>query len=271
MVLALIAGLGTFLVYQSQVSAQREAEGRSRSLTSLADELTKRDPGLASLVAIAAHDVAPTREARNALLRRYDQFKDDSWVLTGTESPVKDVAMSTDGAVTLVTTEIGGALSWQNGAVLFVRGAGGRIHREYLRLAQQVLYPLVSRDGRRIAYLSAQEGGTLVWHDVHRDAKNVLGPAHTIRNSDFGDIEVRSLEQNLGSADFSPDAGEVVMVVGGRARVWDLAAEKGRGLPSRVPALEKARFGPDENTLVAQPRYGDETGADSSVMAVDIG
>ncbi|MFE6492338.1 trypsin-like peptidase domain-containing protein [Streptomyces sp. NPDC057748] len=270
LVLALIVGLGTFLVYQSQVSAQREAEGRSRSLASLSEELTRRDPGLAALVAIAAHDVAPTREARNSLLRRYDQFKDDSWVLTGTESPVKDVAMSSDGAVTLVTTEIGGSLSGQSGAVLFVRGAGGRVHREYLRLAREVLYPLVSRDGRRIAYFSAQKGGALVWHDVHRGAEKVLGPAHTIHNSDF-DIEVRAYGQNLGLADFSPDAGEVVMMVDGQARIWDLAAKKGRGMPSGVPALETAWFGPDENTLVAQPQYSDETNADSTVMAVDIG
>ncbi|GHB10487.1 hypothetical protein GCM10010330_75680 [Streptomyces tendae] len=268
--LALVVGLGTFLLYQSRVSAQREAEGRSRSLASLANELTRRDPGMAALVAIAAHDVAPTREARNALLRRYDQFKSDSWVLTGTESPVKDVAMSADGAVTLVTTEIGGSLSGQSSAVLFVRDAGGRIHREHLRLAREVLYPLVSRDGRRIAYLSAQEGGTLVWYDVHRDAEKVLGRAHTIRDSDFGGIQVKSFGQNLGLADFSPDAGEVVMMVGERARVWNLAAKRGRGMPSGVPALEAAWFGPDGDTLVVQPRYGEETDADSSVMTVDI-
>ncbi|MFE5242364.1 MULTISPECIES: serine protease [unclassified Streptomyces] len=270
LVLALVVGLGTFLVYQSQVSAEREAEGRSRSLASLSEELNRRDPGLAALVAIAAHDVAPTREARNSLLRRYDQFKDDSWVLTGTESPVQDVAMSPDGAVTLVTTKIGGSLSGQGGAVLFVRDSEGRVHREYLRLARDVLYPLVSRDGRRIAYFSAEKGGALVWHDVYRGAEKVLGPAHTIRDSDFG-IEVRSYGQNLGLADFSPNAGEVVMVVGGKARIWDLAEEKGRGIPSAVPALETVWFGPDENTLVAQPQYSDETNADSAVMAVDIG
>ncbi|MEE1798101.1 serine protease [Streptomyces sp. JV176] len=270
LVLALIAGLGTFLVYQSQVSAQREAEGRSRSLAVLSDELTKRDPGLAALVAIAAHDVAPTREARNVLLRRYDQLKGNSWVLSGTESPVQDVATSADGTVTLVTTEVGGSVSGQSGAVLFVRGAGGRIHREYLRLARQVLYPLVSKDGRRIAYLSAQQGGTLIWHDVHRDAKDVLGPANTIRSSDFKDWSRTSFGQAFGLADFSPDAGEVVRVVNGRTRIWDLATGKGRGLPSRVPALEKAWFGPDENTLVTQTRYGTKAVSETSVMAVDI-
>ncbi|MGY3678274.1 nSTAND1 domain-containing NTPase [Streptomyces sp. TE33382] len=269
LVLALLAGLGTFLVYQSQVSAQREAEGRSRSLASLSAELTKRDPGLAALVAIAAHDIAPTREARNALLRRYDPLKDKSWVLTGVQSSVKDVAMSTDGAVSLVKTTIKVDSEENNGAVLFVRSAGGRTHREYLPLAQQVLYPLVSRDGRRIAYLSAQGGGTLVWHDVHRDTKDVLGPAHTIRHSDF-DIDVDWLNQNLGLADFSPDADSVVMVVKGRARIWDLTAEEGRGLPSGGPELTRVWFGPDENTLVAQPHFDEMTDKVSSVMAVDV-
>ncbi|MGW6602604.1 nSTAND1 domain-containing NTPase [Streptomyces sp. NPDC055036] len=271
LVLALIAGLGTFLVYQSKVSTQREAEGRSRSLASLSDELTKRDPGLAALVAIAAHDIAPTQEARNALLRRYDSFKNNAWVLTGTESPVQDVATSTDGAVTLVTTEVGGGASGQSGAVLFVRGARGRIHREYLPLAQEVLYPMVSGDGRRIAYLSGRKGGTLVWHDVHRDGKDVLGPAHTIRSSDFKDWTQTSFGQDFGFADFSPEASRVVRVVNGRTRIWDLATGKGRELASHVPALEKAWFGPDENTLVAQTRYGTETDTETSVMAVDIG
>ncbi|MFE7426911.1 hypothetical protein [Streptomyces sp. NPDC057545] len=270
LVLALIVGLGTFLVYQSKVSAQREAEGQSRSLASLSDELTSRDPGLAALVAIAAHDVAPTQEARNALLRRYDFFKTDAWVLTGTESPVRDVATSKNGAVTLVTTEVGGISSGQSSAVLFVRGTGGRVHREYLRLAQEVLYPMVSRDGRRIAYLSAQQGGPLVWHDVHRDAKNVVGPARTIHSGDFKDWSKTSFGQEFGLADFSPDADKVVRVVNGRTRIWDLATGMGRGLPSRVPALEKAWFGPDENTLVAQTRYGAKTDTETAVMAIDI-
>ncbi|MCX5346092.1 nSTAND1 domain-containing NTPase [Streptomyces atratus] len=266
LVLALIAGLGTFLVYQSKVSTQREAEGRSRSLASLSDELTKREPGLAALVAIAAHDVAPTQEARNALLRRYDFFKNYTWALTGTESPVHDVATSTDGAVTLVTTEVGGGSSGQSGAVLFVRGTRGRVHREYLPLAQEVLYPMVNGDGRRIAYLSAREGGTLVWHDVHRDGKDVLGPAHTIRSADFK----MPYGQGLDFADFSPDASKVVRVVNGRTRIWDLVTGKGRVLASRVPALQKAWFGPDENTLVAQTRSGAGRDAETSVLAVDI-
>ncbi|MFD0386132.1 hypothetical protein ACFQ2B_38375 [Streptomyces stramineus] len=107
LVLALIAGLGTFLVYQSSVSEQREAEARSRSLASLSGELVKRDPGQAALAAVAAYDIAPTQEARTALMRRYDQFKDDEWVLTGAEGKIKALATSLDGAVTLVVTETG--------------------------------------------------------------------------------------------------------------------------------------------------------------------
>ncbi|MBT2439163.1 trypsin-like peptidase domain-containing protein [Streptomyces sp. ISL-36] len=269
LVLALIAALGTFLVQQSRVSAQRQAEARSRSLASLSDDLTKRDPGLSALVAIAAYDIEPTQEARNALLRRYDQFHANSWVMTGTESPIEDMALSTDGAVALVTTAIGSSLSGKSGAVLFVRRAGGRIHREPLRLAQQVLHPLVSRDGRRIAYLSAQNGGTLVWHDVNRDAENVLGPPHTIRHGDFGDIPMTDFGQEIGLADFSPDGGDVVMLVDGRARIWDLATRTGRGLPARVPTLGRVWFGPDGRTLVAQAPSGPDMDADSSVIAVD--
>ncbi|MDI9888597.1 serine protease [Streptomyces sp. HNM0645] len=271
LVLALIVGLGTFLVYQSKVSSEREAQGRSRSLASLSEELTKRDSGLAALVAMAAYDISPTQEARDVLLRRYDQYKNDSWVLTGTESPVDEVATSADGAVTLVTTDVGGLASELGSAVLFVRGTAGRVQRVYLRLAEQAFYPLVSRDGRRVAYLSSANDGTLVWYDVDREAEEpeqILGPAHSIRSSDFNGFPV--FGQQLGVADFSPDAREVVTVVNGRARLWNLATRRGRGLPDGVPLLEKVWFGPDENTLVVQPKYGRETDGDSSVMAVDI-
>ncbi|MFJ4843294.1 trypsin-like peptidase domain-containing protein [Streptomyces sp. NPDC088746] len=273
LVLALIAGLGTFLVEQSRVSAKREAEGRSRSLATLSDQLAQRDPGGAALVAMAAHDLSPTQEARNALLRRYDHFVLSRWALSGTDAPMSQVATSTDGRVVLVTTRAGGTTSRDGGAVLFVRGADERVVRARLPFAEQAFLPMVSRDGRRIAYLSTKDGGTLVWHDVDpsgADESAVLGREDKILGKEFGEPGT-ALSQRLGLADFSPDAREIVTVLDGKVRIRELATRRTRELPGRVPAVDRVWFGPDAGTLVAhlRPDAGQEKDGTGSLVAVD--
>ncbi|MEW1626943.1 trypsin-like peptidase domain-containing protein [Streptomyces sp. NPDC089173] len=275
LVLALVVGLGTFLVQESRVSAVREAEGRSRSLATLSDELAKRDPGGAALIAMAAHDLAPTQEADNALLRRYDHFVQDRWALSGTEGLIDQVATSTDGRVVLVTTKVGGVTSSKGGAVLFVRGVGERIVRARLPLAEQVFFPMVSRDGRRIAYLSTQDGGTLAWHDVNREGADeaaVLGQEERIRGAEFGEPG-SAFDQRLGLADLSPDAREVVTATDGTVRIRELATRRTRELPGRLPAIDRVWFGPDSDTLVAHVRPDAEQEKDqiASLVAVDTG
>ncbi|WP_308404954.1 trypsin-like peptidase domain-containing protein [Streptomyces sp. 35G-GA-8] len=255
MVLAVIAGLGTFLVYQGQVSERRDAEARSRAMAVLASQLDRSDPGQAALVAVAAYEIAPTQEARNAVLRGYDRFKRADWVLSGSEGKILDTAMSTDGTVTLATTQLGRAS-------LFVRRAGKSVMSTRLRLNEMAFRPMVSRDGRRIAYTSG--AGALVWHDLDPEADStteLLGPAHTIRSGEFRD---KAEEQGYSSdqvhtADFSPDARRVVTVASdGRLRVWDLQTGLHEGLPSGLPAFEAVWFGPDRDTLVAQRRKADK-------------
>ncbi|MGW0600247.1 nSTAND1 domain-containing NTPase [Streptomyces sp. NPDC002776] len=273
LVLALIAGLGTFLVQQSRVSAEREAEGRSRSLATLSDELAQRDPGGAALVAMAAHDLFPTEEARNALLRRYDHFVQDRWALTPGEARVDQVAASTDGRVVLVTTRLRGSGNAKGGVVLFVRGAGERIVRARLPLAEGAFFPMVSRDGRRIAYLSTKDGGTLFWHDVDRagtDEAAVLGPEASVRGAEFG-YEGTTFPGYLGLADLSPDAREVVTSANGRVKLRELATGRVRQLPGRTPSVDGVWFGPDGNTLVAQQQAGtgQSTAQEPSLVAID--
>ncbi|WNF31066.1 trypsin-like peptidase domain-containing protein [Streptomyces sp. C11-1] len=275
LVLALIAGLGTFLVQQSRVSAEREAEGRSRSLAVLSDELAQRDPGGAALVAMAAHDLFPTEEARSALLRRYDHFVLSRWALSATDAPISQVATSTDGRVVLVTTRAGGTTSRDGGAVLFVRGADERVVRARLPHAEQAFFPMVSRDGRRIAYLSTKDGGTLVWHDVDpagADGSAVLGREDKILGKEFGEPGP-ALSQRLGLADFSPDAREVVTVIDGKVRIRELATRRTRELPGRLPAVDRVWFGPNAGTLVAhlRPDAEQEKDGTGSLVAVDIG
>jgi WD40 repeat protein len=265
MVFALIVGLGTFLVYQQRVSTQREEWSRSRLLADFSAEVAKQDPGQAALIAMGAYEIAPTDEARNAMLRRYDQFKDAAWVLTGAEGKIKNAVTSVDGAVTLATSDNGRA-------TLFVRQAGGRIQRVQLSLDEMAFVPLVSRDGRRIAYLSAT--GAVVWHDIDLTAgkpEGLLGPAHPLSGAAFRRMAdlAEILHEDVNLMAFSPDAEELATVSGGRLQLWDLATGRHRDVPGHMPSNQDALwFGPDRNTLVVQSRSGTSR---SSVTAVEVG
>ncbi|MFJ3953668.1 trypsin-like peptidase domain-containing protein [Streptomyces libani] len=265
-VLALIAGLGTFLVYQQHVSTQRQAESRSRLLANFSAEVAKQDPGQAALVAMAAHEIAPTDEARNAMLRRYDQFKGAAWVLTGAEGKIRDAVTSVDGTVTLVATDNGRA-------TLFVRQAGGRTQRLQLSLDEMAFQPLVSRDGRRIAYVSA--AGTFVWYGVDLTAdkpEGLLTAAHTLRASEFKAIADRMnwLSEDESLMAFSPDARQLATMADGRLRLWDLATQRHQDVPGRMPTEHASVwFGPDENTLVV--RHADAKTGTTSLEAVEVG
>ncbi|MEV8596346.1 trypsin-like peptidase domain-containing protein [Streptomyces sp. NPDC052012] len=264
LVLALVAGLGTFLVYQSHISEERDAQAKSRALAVLSDEQATRDPGLASLAAIAAYDTSPTHEARSALLRRYEALKEAAWMLSGAEGKIRGVATSGDGAVTLVTTERGRA-------TLFVRRPTGAVVRTHLRLAVNAVVPLVSRDGRRIAYLSSRQN-TVSWHEVDPSAGRVLGPRRTVRAAGFRNPErVENTEVSpTGTAGFSPDARRVATVSDdGRLWLWDLDRGRARRLPAQPRHAHGVSFGPDGDTLVAQLQDPGETSV--AVAAVDLG
>lgn len=265
-VFALIVGLGTFLVYQSRVSAEREEEGRSRALASFSSEAGVRNQGLGMLAAVAAYDISPTAEARSSLMRFYAAFKDTEWALSGAEGKIRAVATSNDGRVTLVTTRTGRA-------TLFVRGADGRVLMKQLRLSLNATVPLVSRDGRRIAYLG---DGVLYWHDVHRTARTagrLLEAPHTVPGGGFTlASRMTTIDQDpAGTAAFSPDANRVATVsADGRLWLWDLEARRTRMLPARVTDAQSVWFGPDADTLVTVRGTG-PSWSQSSVSAVDTG
>ncbi|MDT0327005.1 nSTAND1 domain-containing NTPase [Nocardiopsis lambiniae] len=265
--LVLIAGLLGFYIQESNVSAQRTAEGWSRALAIQSDELMASNPSQAVLVALAAYEIAPTQEARSSLMRRYEEFQDAAWTLSGAEGMILGAAMSADGAVTLVTTEGGRA-------TLFVRTTEGEVRQEQLRLAENVLSPVVSRDGRRIAYTHDADG-TVVWHDVMPSGQQMVGPPHRLQ----GALEERSLGAwvfgDIKILDFSPDARRLVGVSAVDSeqptRIWDLETGRYQLMPENVTRLSDVWFGPDENTLVAiHSPDSDPLSIEYSIVVVDI-
>ncbi|GIH67914.1 nSTAND1 domain-containing NTPase [Sphaerimonospora thailandensis] len=250
MVLALVVALVTFLVNQMLVSAERADENKSRVLASSIEGMVKEDPGLAALAAIAAYEAAPTQEARNALLQRYDQLKDAAWMLTGFQGPILDTAMSADGTVMLASSTGGRA-------TLFVRQASGSVLRKHLGLAGNATFPLVSRDGRRIAYV-VDGTDSMVWHEVHYAAHDiVVGPAHRLRGAALQEYILGGRSGDYSIVAFSPSADRIATVTfDGRLRVWDLATQRLQELPGRLPGLLQVWFGSDEHTLVATRKSG---------------
>ncbi|MCK9868697.1 serine protease [Nocardiopsis dassonvillei] len=263
LVLALIAALATFLVQQSNVSEQRAAEGLSRTLAIRSDELMETNPGQAALAALAAYETSPTQESRSALMRRYEAFQDAAWTLTGAEGPIRGADTSADGTVTLVTTEGGRA-------TLFVRTAEGGVRQEQLSLSANVMSPVVSRDGRRIAYMH-DEDLSVTWHEVTLSRERLVGPANPLQGA--FDLVSLGIYSDLKVMDFSPDARRLVLAPpvdsGLSPRVWDLEAGGLQALPNGISHLSEVWFGQDEDTLVAL-RQSDPELLTLSVVVVDI-
>ncbi|TXL86617.1 trypsin-like peptidase domain-containing protein [Streptomyces sp. IB2014 016-6] len=243
--LVLIAGLGTFLAQESRVSAERAAKGQSRSLAIQSDELTDSNPAQAGLAALAAYDIAPTQEARSALMRRYAEMKGAAWVLAGAQGKLVEADVSDEGTVALVTSVTGRA-------TLFVRTADGSVRHEQLRFADDLLSPVVSSDGSRIAYVRGEDGG-VVWHDVTPTGKRLAGPMRTLRGALLEPDSLPDVDRR-NTMDFSPDSRYLVgaSVSTRPMQLWDLTTGRPRALPKQFRGLESVWFGPDEKTVVAE-------------------
>ncbi|MFF5246695.1 trypsin-like peptidase domain-containing protein [Streptosporangium sp. NPDC000095] len=264
--MAIIATLSVFFAQASQVSRERAAEGRSRTLAVQADELAETNPAQAALAAIAGYDTSPTQEARNALMRRYSEMMKASWVLSGLDSNIDQASMSADGKVTLVTT-VGGR------ATLFLRSDDGRVRQENLRLRGRVRNPQVSGDGRRIAYLREADG-LLAWHEVTTSGKHLAGPAHLLRHAQARNKEGAILA--VKRSRFSPDSRFLVeasqMSEGLPLLVWDLSSGRPHEVPGSITDVRWIWFGADSGTLVAWKGLKFESGGGerSSLLAIDV-
>ncbi|GAA3679386.1 serine protease [Streptomyces iranensis] len=242
LVMVLLVTLSTSLVVTSGAKEQREAEAHSRELADISADLAERDPVLAARVAMAAYKAAPTREAGNELLRRYMGYRDTQWAVSGTQGALDAMATSADGAVTLITTELGRG-------TLFVRGAGGRVRRVQFPVERYLSYPMVSADGRRIAYTT--EKGSLVWHEVWPDSKALLGRGRTLHGGGTAHDDDKRIDfTQRRVAVLSQDGTRAATISGRQIDLWDLEAGKHWTLPVSAPAALSVSFGPDNDTLV---------------------
>ncbi|MFF3762898.1 trypsin-like peptidase domain-containing protein [Streptomyces sp. NPDC001922] len=249
-VLAFATVLGALFLYQRQVSDEKAAQSQSRSLAGISADSVDQDPGMSILLAMSAYRTAPTREARNELLRRYGEYRSAHTVLSGTMGKVQAVTASPDGRATLVVSELGRV-------TLFLRESDGRIRRVRLPARRSAVEPVMSRDAGRVGYLA--NDGSLVWHEVRTGEHGTVGPAHVLPK---GPIPNRSvlLDERERLASMSDDGRFVASASRGRIVWWDLAKGSlgGRIPPAKGETFVDVWFGPDDDTLVARARIEDD-------------
>nr|WP_262986004.1 serine protease [Streptomyces sp. CBMA123] len=199
----------TLLVAARQESRDREALATSRALAQASEDVTATDPARAVMLALAAYRTSPTQEARNQLLRLYLAHSDDGRVLSGLLGTVSHVVTSRDGNVVLATSQEGRA-------TLFVHAATGAVRSAQVPSVGQVLYPLVSADGRRAGYL--QEDGKAVWFPVDADADQPVGGLHRLPGAPGADT---GTDKGLGPS-MSLDGRLIVARVLDHLVWWDL-------------------------------------------------
>ncbi|MCX3060765.1 nSTAND1 domain-containing NTPase [Streptomyces beihaiensis] len=265
MALVLVAGLSVFLTQQSRARVQRAAEGRSRAVAVQSDTLAESNPVQAALAAIDAYEIAPTKEARSALLRRYMALRGAAWTLSGAQGEIAHTAMSGDGRVTLVTSDRGRA-------TLFVRSAGGRVRLEQLRLGGNAEAPVISADGSTIAYLRDSDW-KVFWSKVTPSGKKLVGAWHQL-SAALKDVSAGVQDLDTKVMALSSNGHRLVSVPAADTKkppkVWDLATGRVRTLPERVRGLTDVWFGPDANTIVATRDTGSTAHPTPSVVAVDV-
>ncbi|MFE9116158.1 trypsin-like peptidase domain-containing protein [Streptomyces sp. NPDC007172] len=254
-VLALV--FGTLFVSARQQSRERESLATSRALTQASQDAASVDPVRSVMLALAAYQTSPTQEARNQLLRTYVANSDKDRVLSGLLGTVQRFQTSRDGNVVLATSKLGKAM-------LFVHAVTGTVRSEQVPATGQVLYPMVSADGKRAGY--AQEDGKAAWFSVDADAVQPVGQVHTLPDapgaatgSDKSAITAMSLDGTM-----------IVSRVQDRLVWWNLDSNTvGGSVPAPTYTAFDLSFGADNRALLVQVA-GPERQHIFGLIAIDL-
>ncbi|MGW8398016.1 nSTAND1 domain-containing NTPase [Streptomyces lydicus] len=260
LVLVLVLMSSTLFFFTRQESREREALAMSRALAQTAQDETSTEPALGVMLSLAAYRTAPTQEASNQVLRQYLRYQEYDRILSGTLGTVRAFDTSRDGGVVLATSELGRA-------TLFVHAAGGQVRSAQVPSTGQVLFVMVSADGKRAAYL--QEDGHAAWFEVDADADRPLGRVRKLPVAPgLGTGWSDSVHPSM-----SLDGRKIAARVGGRLVWWDLdSATLGGDVPT-PGIISDLWFGPDGRTLLA-PVYENLSGLGEpdtkSLLTVDM-
>ncbi|MGH8906520.1 MAG: cytochrome D1 domain-containing protein [Egibacteraceae bacterium] len=264
---AVLAILLIVAVQQRQSARQQRDLATSRQLAAQAEGATSSDPQLATLLSVAAFDVADTAEAHSSLLNQRQRLQGVERFLSGHTDPVGDVLFSPDGRLLATGGGEGAVILWDaaqrtrldtltghtdrvssvafspDGRVLATGGGNGevllwdvaqRTQLDTLTGHTSVVVSIAfSPDGRTLAAAGA-DGTVIIW-DMARTA-----PALTVR-----------VGEAVTSAAFSAD-GRVLATGAGNGEVvlWDVTQRAQLAtLTGHTSAVNSAAFSADGRTL----------------------
>ncbi|MFF7308992.1 helix-turn-helix domain-containing protein [Streptomyces sp. NPDC008137] len=253
--LALVAAGLAVGQWESAVTAQHVAQ--SRQLAAQSGALLESEPDLASLLAVHAYRISPTREAAAAL---YDAgaLPLSERLVSGKE-PVRSLTVSTDGRTVATHSKDGKVRIWEL--------PGGRLRHTFTVPGSGDVAAL-SAEGRTLAVATSGDAGAVIglWDPATgRRIRTVTVPEGAVR-----------------ATEFSPDGRTVAAASASTVRVWDVATGRTR-LNFTSEGSRAVAFGPHGDTVVAasyngQVRVGDlatgrtrtahETPRDGYVVAI---
>ncbi|MFI6369648.1 helix-turn-helix domain-containing protein [Streptomyces sp. NPDC050546] len=226
--LALVAAGLAVGQWQSAVSAQHVAQ--SRQLAAQSGALLDTEPDLASLLAVHAYRISPTREAAAAL---YDAAALPlSERLVGGKEPVRSLTVSTDGRTVATHSKDGKVRIWEL--------PGGRL-RHTLTVPGSGEVVALSAEGRTLAVAISGDVGAVIglWDPATgRRIRTVTVP-----------------DGAVWATAFSPDGRTVAAASLSAVQVWDVATGRTRhSFSSDAPRT--VAFGPDGHTVAAASYSG---------------
>jgi WD40 repeat protein len=222
---ALAATAAIFAVHQRNVAEHRAKVAVSRQLASQAAGSFGRDFDRASLLGLQAYRLAPTVDARTALVRAVQEPV--LAVLRGHTAPVTGTAFSRDGRTVAASSSDGTVRLWD----VVTRRALGRPLAPRAGPLHAIAF---SPDGRLLAAGSAA-GTVTLWDAVthHRAGPPLQAGRETVR-----------------SVAFSPD-GQLVAAGGDdeTVPVWSVASRRERRRLRAPSWVTRVAFGPGSRTL----------------------
>ncbi|MFE4539317.1 helix-turn-helix domain-containing protein [Streptomyces scopuliridis] len=233
MMLLVVTGISVVAVQQRQDAVQAHQVALSRQLAAQALGLAESRPGTAMLLSVEAYRIAPTPEARGALLTMsaHEYYRTE---LAGHTDAVSEVAFSPDGLLATVSRDQTLRL-WDTQRRRQLATLSG--HATWLRAVT------FSPDGRLLA-TGGDDKNVVLW-DVPARKKVATLTGHTQQVEDIA---------------FAPD-GRTVASAGSDSTVklWDTERRSGRlTLSGHTGLVNAVAFSPDGRTLAS-------AGADRSI------